>query len=45
MGINGVGQMALKDGKVDINGIPQVLISYGLDGSATVDETLGPNML
>jgi hypothetical protein len=35
--------MVLREGKVDITGIPPVPPEYGIDGSSTLDETLGPN--
>ena len=45
MGKYGVGPMELEDGKVDITGIPLDTLMDGFDGSTTLDETLGPNMM
>jgi hypothetical protein len=45
MGIDGVGPMVLKDGKVDIIGMPPVPLVDGIDGSTTLDETLGSDMV
>jgi hypothetical protein len=36
-GMDGVGSMVLKEGKIDIIGIPLVPLEYGLDGSSTLD--------
>jgi hypothetical protein len=45
MVIDGVGPMALKDGKVDITRMTPVTLVDGLDGSAILDETLGLDMV
>jgi hypothetical protein len=45
MGIDGVGQMAFNDGKVDIIRIPPITLMDGIKGSATLDKTLGPDLL
>jgi len=44
-GIGDVGPMELRDGNVEIMGMPPVPLEDGLDGSATLDETLGPDMV
>jgi hypothetical protein len=43
--MDGVGPMVLREGKVDITGMPPVPLEDGIDGSTTLDETLGPNMV
>jgi hypothetical protein len=48
--MDNVGLMELRDGNVGIMGIPfrgfsPVPLEDGLDGSATLEETLGPDML
>ena len=45
MGIDGVGLMVLKDGNVEITEMLPVPLMDGLDGSATLDEPLGPEMV
>jgi len=40
--IDGVGKIVLRDGNVDFTGIPPVPLVDGIDGLATLDETLGP---
>jgi hypothetical protein len=48
--MDGVGPIFLRDGNVEINGMPPkgfppVLLFDGLDGSSTLDETLYPDMV
>jgi hypothetical protein len=43
--MDGVGPMELRDGNVDIMGMPQVPLVDGIEGSTTLDETLGPDMV
>jgi hypothetical protein len=45
MGIYGIGPMALKYRNMDMNRMPLVTIVNGLDGLATLDETLGFDMV
>jgi hypothetical protein len=45
MGKEGVGPMALRDDKVDITGVPPIMLIDGIEGSTTLDETLGPDMV
>jgi hypothetical protein len=44
-GIGDVGPMELRDGNVEIMGMPPVPLEDGFDGSTTLDETLGPDMV
>jgi hypothetical protein len=44
-GMDGVGPMVLREGNVDITGMPPVPLEDGIDGSTTLDETLGPDMV
>jgi hypothetical protein len=37
--------MALMDDKEDIIGVPPVILIDGIEGSTTLDETLGPDMM
>jgi hypothetical protein len=43
--MDSVGSMVLREGNVDITKIPLVPLEDGLDGSTTLDEKLGPNMV
>jgi hypothetical protein len=45
MSIDDVDIMALEDGKVEIIGIPPVMLMDGLGGSATLDGTLRPEIV
>jgi hypothetical protein len=40
-----VGPMVVSESNVDITGMPQVPLEDGLDGSNTLDETLGTDMV
>jgi hypothetical protein len=44
-GMDGVVPMVLREGKVDVTSIPLVPLEYGLDGLATLEETLGLDMV
>jgi hypothetical protein len=44
-GIEGVGPMVIREGNVVITGMPPVPLEDGLDGSDTLDETLGPDIV
>jgi hypothetical protein len=49
-GMGSVGTMVLRDGNVDITGMhprgfSPFLLKYGLDGSTTLDETIGSDMV
>jgi hypothetical protein len=45
MGKDGVGPMALMDDKEDIIKVPPLTLVDGIEGSATLDETLGPDIM
>jgi len=43
--IDDVGPMALKDGKVEITGMPSYMLVDGIDDLAILDKTLGPDIV
>jgi hypothetical protein len=44
-GMDGVFPMVLREGNVDIIGMPLVPLEDGIDGSCTLEQKLGPDMV